>query len=374
MEHTVVPIRYDNSREREFQLALKERVAEYLRAQPKGRLANGFMWFKVVLFAGAYAAVWASVALAKQPAMVAVPLLVLLASLSVSLAYTVAHDAVHDALSEKPWVNQALFYLTFNLLGPSAYLWREKHIVMHHSCVNIPGWDHNIEAGAILRLAPTQEWRWFHRFQHLYAPLAYVLFTLDWIFLKDFKTFFMKSIGNVTEIRHSPWRFLELVLWKLHYVAVMLVLPVVVTGYSISEVALGFLLYQFVGSFLFVITFAGSHLNEGMVFVEAGEDNRIPHSFLEHALRTSLDFNPYSKAMAFVLGGFNTHVAHHMFAHVCSVHYPALTRIIEATAKEYGLPYQHISVEKLFVRHFKCLAALGKDPASPRATYLLGAS
>ena len=130
-----------------------------------------------------------------------------------------------------------------------------------------------------------------------------------------------------------------------------------------------FVLFQCIVSFQFVITFVGSHLNETLLFVEH-EEQKIPHSFLEHQLHTSLDFDPTHPIVSFFLGGFNAHVAHHMFPHICSVHYPAITRIIQETSTEYNMPYKEMSTVQLYISHFKYLYQLGRDAQSPFTDYL----
>ncbi len=370
MIHTVAPIHYDSEPNTAFQEALRGRVTAYLKAQPNGRRANGFMVFKIVFFLVAYWFTWAQLALVDHSVPVALALLGVLACVVVAVAYNISHDAVHGAISRKPWVNELLLHLTFNPLGPNAYLWRLRHAVMHHSAVNIPGYDFNIEASDILRFAPTQKWRPIHRYQHLYAPFAYMAFTLHWVFVKDFKMLGLKEIGNIRDIEHPWWRVLEVTAWKVVYVLLMLVIPTLATSWAWWQVLLGFLLYQAFVSFQFVITFVGSHLNEGMVFVERDAGDHVPHSFLEHALHTSMDFNPRNPLVSFWFGGFNAHVAHHMFPSVCSVHYPALTKIIQETAAEHGMPYKQMPIHVLFLRHFRYLKQLGADPESPWATYM----
>lgn len=369
MIHEVIPIQYDASVNADFQAALKGRVRDYLKSQKSGAKATSFMWFKVWFYIVAYGGTLASLTLVRHTLAVTALLIVVQSMLVVGLAYNVAHDAVHGALSKRRWVNELLFYTTFNFFGPNAYLWRNRHTVMHHSAVNVPGWDFNIEAADILRFAPSQRWRPIHRYQHLYAPLAYLVFTFHWVFIKDFQMLFLDRIGNVGNIRHPWWRFVELTAWKFLHVGLLIVLPTFALHVPLWWVLLAYLGFQFLTSIQFVLTFTASHLNEDLVFVEASEDNRIPHSFLEHALHTSLDFSPTDPLLSFWLGGFNSHIAHHMFPSVCSVHYPALTRLIRTTAKEFGLPYKVTSFAKVFVGHFAYLKQMGKDADSPRASY-----
>ena len=373
MIHSVEPVRYDRSVHRSFSTDVRDRVMAYVRAQPNGRFGTPYMAVKVVTLLVVHWVLYGLLVSTVWSLPVTLLLLATYAFSVMSVAYTVSHDAVHGALSRRHWVNEALFQLTFNLFGPSAYLWRYRHKIMHHNCVNIPGADFNIEASDLLRFSPTQTWRPAHRYQHLYAPLLYMLFTTQWVFVKDFRMLTIRRIGNVTEIEH-PWvRVAEVVAWKVVYLALAFGVPYVSLGVGLGPILAGYLFYQAIVSFLFVLTFTGSHLNRGLVFVPPrSDDGVVPHGFYEHALRTSLDFHPTNPVLSFVMGGFNAHVAHHMFPQLCSVHYPAITPIIAQTAAEHGLPYHTMTLGELFITHFRYLYDLGRGPHEPDADYLLG--
>ena len=76
---------------------------------------------------------------------------------------------------------------------------------------------------------------------------------------------------------------------------------------------------------------------------------------------TDIDENP------FVPGGSNAHASHHLFPRVCHTHYPAIARIIEATAAEYGVRYNAVSLWGMVRSHFRLLYQLGRRPEPPRA-------
>jgi linoleoyl-CoA desaturase len=369
MTHAIAAVKYDKSVHRDFQRDLKTRANAYLKAQPNGRFANGWAWVRTAVLLAAFWGLWAWLALIPHALPVTLLSIVALSVATVALAYNVSHDAVHRTYSRHGWVNELLFHGTFNVFGPNAYLWRLRHRVMHHNCVNIPGLDFNIEASDILRFSPTQTWRPVHRFQHLYAPILYCVFTLHWVFIKDFKMLTIRGIGNVQGISHTPAQIAGVVAWKVFYVCMWLVVPMVMLPWVWWQILLGFVFFHAITSFLFVITFTGSHLNRGLKFVPY--DGEVPHSFAEHALHTCMDFHPTSPVMGFLLGGFNAHVAHHVFPHVCSIHLPALTRIIQEAAKEHGLPYKQTTVVSLFASHFAYLYDLGRGPRDADAAYLL---
>ncbi len=355
------PLFYDHGKEAPFQLALKARVDAYFEARGGNRKATWLMWFKVALYIGLYWALYASLALFPHSLPVTALLLIGFALSVMILAFNVSHDAVHGSLAGKPRVDNALFWFTFNLLGPNAYLWKIRHTNSHHLFVNIPGSDLDLEGSAAVRIAPHTRWRPIHRYQHLYCSFLYSVFALHWVFLKDFKLFFRTEFGNVTGLRHPRWRFAELVAMKLFYVGYLLVVPCLVLPYSVGQILVAYLAYVLLLSYLLLITFAASHVAMESHFVSYGKDGRLPHSFLEHQLQTSVDYYPTSKLVGFIYGGFNAHVAHHMFPTVCSVHYADLSAIIRDTAKEFGLPYKELPLHKLLASHYKLMKAMGQS-------------
>jgi linoleoyl-CoA desaturase len=61
------------------------------------------------------------------------------------------------------------------------------------------------------------------------------------------------------------------------------------------------------------------------------------------------------------VGGLNYQVEHHLFPYISHIHYKDISKIVQAKAKEYNLPYH---VNKSFVQavwqHIKMLKFLGK--------------
>src|SRR5690606_17745347 len=104
------------------------------------------------------------------------------------IGFCVSHDALHGAYSANPRVN-SLLGLSFDLIGANAYMWKITHNVIHHTYTNIDGVDEDLTVSPLLRLSPGAPLRWFHRYQHRYAFLAYSLATLNWFFAKDFQQF-----------------------------------------------------------------------------------------------------------------------------------------------------------------------------------------
>ena len=66
---------------------------------------------------------------------------------------------------------------------------------------------------------------------------------------------------------------------------------------------------------------------------------------------------------AWLLGGLNFQVEHHLFPRVCHVNYPAITKIVEETCDEFGVKYRaHKSFWTGIASHFRWLRQMGMAP------------
>ena len=131
----------------------------------------------------------------------AAPTVWLAAPLSISLAlaisavgFSIQHDGGHHAYSRFSWVNR-LAALSLDLIGASSYLWRWKHVVLHHTYPNVDGQDTDIDVGVVARLSPGQPRLWFHRWQHLYIWVLYALTAPRWHLFGDFKDVALGASG-----------------------------------------------------------------------------------------------------------------------------------------------------------------------------------
>jgi linoleoyl-CoA desaturase len=85
--------------------------------------------------------------------------------------------------------------------------------------------------------------------------------------------------------------------------------------------------------------FISHHVTEVDYFDTKPNEPIVQGSWVKHQIITTIDFNPNSKIANFLFGGFNLHIAHHIFPEVSHIHYPALTRIIKTTLEENNLDW-----------------------------------
>src|SRR5207249_10940549 len=71
-----------------------------------------------------------------------------------------------------------------------------KHVVIHHTYVNVTGHDSDLNLGIFGRLTPHQPRLAFHRWQHLYLWPLYGLLAIRWQLVDDFRRLIAGRIGS----------------------------------------------------------------------------------------------------------------------------------------------------------------------------------
>lgn len=280
---------------------------------------------------------------------------------SMLVAINIGHDAVHQALFKKKWMNDVAG-LSFDLTGISSYTWKLKHNLVHHRFPNVTGVDFDIEASPFLRLSPADKWRWYHRYQHWYAPLIYTLFSLSLVFINDIIVLLKVKRQDIDGNPHPKRIYAVVLFYKILYLAGMIGLPVLLLPFAWWEVLLGFVFMHAVLSLLLAFVLLPSHLFEQTHF--SSEHNGIIHEdWALHQLRTTLDFSAGNPVINFLFGGFNTNVVHHLFPRICHYHYKPLSAIIEKKAAALNVPYHHTTLAGAIRSHFRTLKKLGAAPA-----------
>ena len=145
------------------------------------------------------------------------------------LLLNIAHDSNHNAISSRSFVNKTLNYV-FDLCGISSYMWRILHHRGHHSCINLTGEDDALSGRGIFRFTPYESRLPWHRFQHIYALFVYALFSLDYVFFRDFQCFFFPTHEYLRRTKHPLREYVILFAGKAFYLTYMLVLPVIGAG------------------------------------------------------------------------------------------------------------------------------------------------
>jgi len=281
------------------------------------------------------------------------------------LAFNSSHDAVHNTLFRDKKMNSIAHYLIFNLQGVNATLWKKRHIFSHHIFPNVDGCDADIDNNPFIRLSKTQTRKWNHKYQHLYAPLIYCIYTLHWILVKDFIYLSKKEVANMKNLSYS-WKFrIEVIILKILYFSFTLFIPYCFSDLDFLDWATAFIIMHCFISIFFVLTLIISHLTTETNFPTPNENGVLPTCYYEHQLLVSLDYHPTNKLANWVFGGFNSHAAHHLFPNIPHTLYTHITPIIKATALKFSIRYNELSILKAIVSHFKYLKELGRINTTP---------
>ena len=341
-----------------FFSTLKQRVDAYFEDHDMGPKANGFFYFKLALFVSIHVMLYTTV-LRTSNVQLAVLSMVLMGPMSIIIGINVAHDAAHGSIAKPRWVNQ-LFLSFFDLLGANAYMWKNRHVHSHHIYPNILDHDADLKQNPMVRIFPNDEIKWYHKYQHFYTPLLYLLYTLNWLHYRDFQDFRTEQIGSYQNTRTPAREFAKLIGFKLFYILYILVIPMLFSTLTTYQVLGGYLLMHFAASTFITLAIVPSHVAEDSAFPLPDEKGELEHSWAHHQVHTVIDFATQNPIINFLFGGFNHHLAHHLFPNICHVHYPNITPIIKETAAEFGLTYKHeSSLKNAYISHFKLLKKNG---------------
>lgn len=341
-----------------FHALLKVRVNQYFEDNRLSRYADGPMVAKTLFWVAAFALVYGVYLSGALPALAVLALLGLNGFVVACLGFNTGHDAIHGAYSSRPRVNWLLGCF-FDVLGASSYTWSIAHNWLHHTYTNVPLVDSDLDPGPWLRFDPGRRVYWFHRFQHVYMWALYTLTTLVWTFKKDWVQIVERDPR--TGKRARPTAALGMVLGKALHFTLFLVVPALVTPYSLALVVGAYVVSQLVSGFTLAVVFQLAHVVEGPAFPRPDDANTLRTSWAEHQLRTTANFAPKGPVATFLLGGLNHQVEHHLFSGICHTHYPALSDIVRKTAGELGLPYhEHTSFLAALRSHYRVMRALGR--------------
>jgi linoleoyl-CoA desaturase len=341
-----------------FPRVLRRRLDGFFADPNISPKADRAMWVKIAVGLAVLAGTWIALYALRPGSWKFVALYVLGGLAQTFLLLNIAHDSNHNAISSRPLVNKTLNYV-FDLCGISSYMWRILHHRGHHSCINLHGEDDALSGRGIFRFTPYESRAPWHRFQHIYALFLYAMFSLDYVFVRDFQCFFFPSHEYLKRTRHSFSDYVVLFTGKGFYLTYMLVLPVMVLGKSPQLVAGAFLLVHLIVGLSVTLVFQTTHTIDSTYFPSDRSefDNGVYHIFA-----TTADYATENPLVGWLAGGLNHHIVHHLCPFVCHTHYAPLTRIVKETAEEFGIRYrQHPTMTRAVWHHLILLKQLGNE-------------
>lgn len=351
--------------DRSFHADVRRRVDAWFAEHNLARRDAPAMFLKTALILGAFALCYGLLVFAVDSLWQVLPLAVLLGLATAGIGFNIEHDGGHKAYSRRQWLNR-LTAMTLDMVGASSYIWRWKHTVFHHSWVNIHGHDSDTELGAIGRLHPADRHRFHHRWQHWYMWPLYGVTAIKWHLYDDFRDLLTGRIGDQPFPRPRGRELAALIAGKLVFFLLAFGIPL--SRHSLPEVLGVYALVAGVTGIVLSVVFQLAHCVEGAQFRSAqGTPPGIARPWAVHQVESTVDFARSSRLAAWLLGGLNFQIEHHLFPSICHVHYPRIAPVVEAACRDHGVAYRgNMSFWQAVAAHYRWLKRMGKPGPAPQ--------
>ena len=347
-----------------FQAELRRRVDAYFTETGKPRRDCPQLYIKTAILLTSFVGLYILLVFFAQSWWHALPIAVLLGLATAGIGLNVQHDGGHGAFSSRPWVNR-LMSRGLDLIGGSSYIWHHQHNVLHHTYVNITGHDNDIDLGAFGRVTPYQKRLAIHRWQHYYIWLLYGFMAIRWQLFGDYLDVIYKKVGDHPIPRPRRWDLLIFLGGKMLFLVIAFAIPmlfhtwwVVLIFYAVAAGIAGLTLS---------VVFQLAHTVEEAAFIEPTDENLVENAWAIHQVESTVDFARRSTLAAWLMGGLNYQIEHHLFPRISHINYPALSKIVEETCREFDVAYhEHRTFCAGIASHFRWLRTMGM-PDAPTA-------
>lgn len=353
-----------------FYDAMKKAVDDYFVNNNISQHANGAMKVKTATMLAIYFLPLVAIitGLASASTVLFYGLWLLMGVGIVGIGTCVMHDSNHGAYSSNKGINLFLGNL-LNLIGGYSRNWRIQHNVLHHTYTNVEGLDEDIDGTILLRMSPNRPLLGIHRYQHIYSWFLYLLMNLFWVTVKDYTMIVRYNREDLLKKEKITMRkaLIEVTAIKLGYFFVTLGLPLLFSAMPWYHVLAGFVMMHMVAGLALACIFQPAHVMETSSFSMPTADLKMEDNWATHQLLNTTNFAPGSKITSWFMGGLNYQIEHHLFPHVCHIHYPKISGIVKAVAEKYGVPYNvQPTVMRALLEHGRMLKNLGR-PVPVRA-------
>jgi len=356
-----------NNKNNIFYSVLKSEVEKYFRQKHLEKTGNWKLFLKTGILIPSAILIYTLLLVFHLPLAFVVVLVGLLGFVLASIGFNVMHDACHGSYSPYKWVNE-IFGLSLNMLGGNAFIWKQKHNIIHHTYTNIDGMDDDISFTSLLRLCPTKPWMPIHRLQHIYLFFIYSLTSFAWAFGTDFKKYFSHKVYTTPLSKMNGKDHLIFWISKFVNIVIYILLPLFLKGWLFC--LLFFISVHIVLGFTLAIVFQLAHVVENTEFELVTTDPKlIENEWAVHQVKTTANFAARNKIVSWFVGGLNYQIEHHLFPRVSHIHYPALSSIVKRTCEKFNMPYnEYPTMAAAILSHLRMMKFLGEKPALARVS------
>ena len=347
-----------NNQDKTFFNDVNSKVEKYFRERNIKKTGNSKLYLKSAILIAAGVTTYITLLTVHMNTFGAVLLCCAFGFIQATIGFNVMHDANHGSFSEKKWINK-IFGLTANMMGVNAWMWKQKHNIIHHTYTNINGVDDDIGKMPLLRMSPSQKHLGLHRYQYLYCIPLYGITSFAWTFITDFTKYFGQKI-QLTKIRGMDAKE-HLIFWisKLLYMFFYIALPIMLVGFV--PFLIGFALMHLTLGITLALVFQLAHVVEATHFVDAhNKDLVIKNEWAVHQVETTADFATGSKIISWLTGGLNFQVEHHLFPKISHVHYPVIHKFVKESCLKFSIRHNdYPSMGAALRSHLRFMKHLG---------------
>lgn len=337
---------------------LKDRVNQYFLETNQTPTGNWRLYTKALILTFLLVFLYVYLIFFTPSTLISLILCAVGGGVAAAWGFNIMHDGCHGSFSKSKNMNKVAGF-TLNILGGNDFMWRLKHNVMHHGFTNVHGFDDDIEIRPMFRMCPTQQLRWFHRFQSFYSFFLYSLLYVLWIFFFDYKKYFTGKIGSFSIPKMHLNDHLSFWGGKILSTFLFFILPIWKLG--IVNGVIGFLVFTLVGGFILSVVFQVAHVVEETAFPMPDDSMKIENEWAIHQLQTTANFATKNPIITWFCGGLNFQIEHHLFPSVSHIHYPKISQIVKQTCSDYGISYiEFPKMRQAVYSHWKMLHELGR--------------
>lgn len=282
------------------------------------------------------------------------------------ICISITHDANHGAYSNMNWFGY-LMGSVLDLVGASSFMWRQQHVVGHHSFTNVENYDPDIRVKDpdVRRVTYKQPIKRYHSFQHLYLGALYGLLGMKAVLVDDFVAFITGYIGPVKIPKMTSLEIGVFIGGKILYTVYMFVLPSFFSHHNLYLCAVLYMVSQLILGWTLALLFQVAHVVPEAAFPvvdSSGGRPKLHQGWAALQVRTTTNFSTNSLLWTHISGGLNYQIEHHLFPSVCHLHYPSIHPIVKETCKDFNIPYYaYPSFWAALKAHFVHLKVVGSE-------------
>lgn len=377
----------------DFYKVLRARVVERIEQRGLTRRGSSEIWIKAAMLLSLF---WGSLYIMciSESLFVACVASMSMGTWAAFIGTCIQHDGNHGAFAQSKYMNKIAGW-TLDMIGASAMTWEMQHVLGHHPYTNLiesengkcrSNGSHTMEGTdqegdpdvfstfPMLRLHPWHERKWYHQFQHIYAPFLFALMTLSKVFTQDFRVCTERRLFQLDANCRYADPLYTLRFWSMKVITFlyMIALPMYAQG---AQRGFGlFMLAHLTCGELLATMFVVNHVIEGVSYVRKDNESVPPRTvFGDSPMDACRDQASKDKphvptndwaavqcqtSVNWAVGSWfwNHQIEHHLFPSICHTNYVYIADVVQSTCAEYGVPYQH--EESLASAYFKMLAHL----------------